>query len=402
LVITDLPFQATRPDGPSPGPLSRPWRAPLALTAGLLALGLGACSPARVTEATRVLEDLSAGPQPSALKRSTPDPERSRTAYTVAGREHVGDLYLPGERAKAALVLVPGAAPAGRDDPRLVAFARTLARARFAVLVPEIANLRAMRIGPGDSLQIADAVAQLAEGPHGGSAACVGIFALSYAAGPAVLAALRDDTRTSVCFVVTVGGYYDMTAVTTFFTTGRYRARPGAEWRHLQPNAYGKWLFLRNNAERIADLKDRVSLRLLAERKLNDLEADIADLAANLGPEGRAVLELLTNQDPDRVPALIAALPAAVRQDMAALDLKTQDLSALRAQLILIHGRDDAIIPYTESRALAAAAPPGQSDLYVTGSLTHVDLGPGDLIETLTLWRAVYRVLQARDELAGR
>jgi pimeloyl-ACP methyl ester carboxylesterase len=193
-----------------------------------------------------------------------------------------------------------------------------------------------------------------------------------------------------------------MTAVTTFFTTGRYRAGPEAEWRHLQPNAYGKWLFLRNNAERIADLEDRVRLGLMAERKLQDLDAPIADLAADLGPEGRAVHGLLTNQDPDQVPALIAALPASLRQDMAALDLKTQDLSELRAKLILIHGRDDAIIPFTESQALAAAVPPGQSDLYVTGSLTHVDLGTGDLIETLTLWRAVYRVLRARDKLAGR
>jgi pimeloyl-ACP methyl ester carboxylesterase len=298
------------------------------------------------------------------------------------------------------MVLVPGAAPAGRNDPRLVAFAQTLARARFAVLVPEIANLRAMKVGPGDALQIADAVAHLVTGPHGAPAACVGIFALSYGAGPAVLAALRDGTRTSVCFVVTVGGYYDMTAVTTFFTTGRYRAGPEAEWRHLQPNAYGKWLFLRNNAERIADLEDRVRLGLMAERKLQDLDVPIADLAADLGPEGRAVHGLLTNQDPDQVPALIAALPASLRQDMAALDLKTQDLSELRAKLILIHGRDDAIIPFTESQALAAAVPPGQSDLYVTGSLTHVDLGTGDLIETLTLWRAVYRVLRARDRQA--
>jgi len=401
LVITDLPSQGPRPDTPSRDRLWRRWRAPLGLIAGLVALGLGACSPARVVEATRVLEDLSAGTGPSALKRNTPSPRRSQTAYTVAGREHLGDLYLPGERAKAALVLVPGAAPAGRDDPRLVAFARTLARARFVVLVPEIANLRVMKVGPGDALQIADAVAHLAQGPYGGSAACVGIFALSYGAGPAVLAALRDDTRTSVCFVVTVGGYYDMTAVTTFFTTGRYRAGPDVEWRYLQPNAYGKWLFLRNNVERIADLEDRVRLGLMAERKLQDLKAPIADLVANLGPEGQAVHALLTNQDPDQVPALIAALPDAVRQDMAALDLKSRDLSALRAQLILIHGRDDAIIPYTESQALAAAVPPGQSDLYATGSLTHVDLGPGGLIETLTLWRAVHRVLQARDELAA-
>ncbi|MEE8623188.1 MAG: alpha/beta hydrolase, partial [Alphaproteobacteria bacterium] len=81
--------------------------------------------------------------------------------------------------------------------------------------------------------------------------------------------------------------------------------------------------------------------------------------------------------------------------DMAALDLKKQDFSKLAARLILVHGRDDAIIPYSESEALAAVAP--RADLYVVDSLAHVDLGLGGLVDTIVLWRAVYRLLAERD-----
>ncbi|MFQ5985638.1 MAG: alpha/beta fold hydrolase, partial [Alphaproteobacteria bacterium] len=212
---------------------------------------------------------------------------------------------------------------------------------------------------------------------------------------PALLAALDEDTRERVRFVLAIGGYYDIEAVVTFFTTGYFRERPDGPWRHRTPNAYGKWIFVRNNADRLTDHAERATLAAMAERKLENPKAEIGDLVAKLGPEGRAVHALLVNDDPQRAPALIAALPGAVRADMFALDLKNQDLSKLAARLILVHGRDDAIIPYSESKALAAVAP--QAELYVVDSLAHVDLGLSGLIDTVILWGAVYRLLAERD-----
>ena len=87
-----------------------------------------------------------------------------------------------------------------------------------------------------------------------------------------------------------------------------------------------------------------------------------------------------------------------MRADIAALDLKRRDLSKLSARLILVHGRDDAIIPYSESKALAAAVPEGQAALYVVDNLAHVDLGAAGLVDILILWRAAYRLLSEREE----
>ena len=157
----------------------------------LLAIGLGACSPPRAIEAAHVLADLGAGPREAA--QTGPQPTRLIIASPQPGGIF-GDLYWPADRAGAALVLVPGAVPEGKDDPRLVAFADTLARARFAVLVPEIPNLRTLHVGPHDADSIARAIEQLASCFPPARQPGVGLVAISYAAGPALLAALRPDT----------------------------------------------------------------------------------------------------------------------------------------------------------------------------------------------------------------
>ena len=395
-------------------PGGRPWarpgipagsrRLPVVLLVVLAAAWLGACTSPRGLEAWRLLDDLAAGAGPSALKAATPEPRRIAVSYRVEERSHAGDLYRPGEPARAALVLVPGAAPQGKDDPRLVAVARSLARARFLVLVPEIANLRALKLRPEDAGAVADALRHLSArtGGSGGAGAgapegSVGLVAISYATGPAVLAALEPDLRARVRFLVAVGGYYDIEALVTFFTTGHYRPAPDLPWEKAEPNPYGKWIFLRSNAQRVEAARDRVLLLAMAQRKLDDLGAGLDDLTARLGPEGRAVHALLVNRDPGAVPGLIAALPPGVRRDLAALDLKRRDLGSLAAEAILIHGRNDAVIPYSESKALAAALAPERARLTLVDNLAHVELGPAGVGDSLRLWRTAYRVLSLRD-----
>ena len=359
------------------------------MVAAVVAAATNACSPTRTFEALGLLRALAGSGDP----RASTEPAPRAITYAVAGDRRHADLYDLGA-ARAALVLVPGAAPAGKDHPRLVAFAKTLARARFAVLVPDIANLRALNVRPADANEIAQAARHLMD--RSGRSK-VGVVAISYAAGPAILAALENSTGAQVSFILAIGGYYDLEAVITFFTTGHYRG-PGAEaWRHRSPNAHGKWIFVKNNAVRIKDPSDSALLAEMAERKLVDLDTDVNDLVARLGPEGQRVNALLTNDDPNAVPRLIAALPTAVRSDIARLDLSHRDLRPLKARLILVHGRNDPIIPHTESEALAAALPSGQVDLYLVDHLAHVELGPIGLLDSLTLVRAVYRVLGERD-----
>ena len=114
-------------------------------------------------EAATLLADIAAVDGPSRLNAITPEPVRLLIAYrgSTAG-DAIADLYEPAEQPRGAVVLVPGLTPYGKDDPRLVSFARSLARDRFLVLVPEIANTRLLKVSAADSAIIADAIEELA------------------------------------------------------------------------------------------------------------------------------------------------------------------------------------------------------------------------------------------------
>ncbi len=86
---------------------------------------------------------------------------------------------------------------------------------------------------------------------------------------------------------------------------------------------------------------------------------------------------------------------------MEALNLANKNLSQLRANLILLHGTDDTIIPYTESMALARAVKPGRAELFLIDGLAHVDVRPFRL-DRRALWRAVNSLLAQRSIPDGR
>jgi len=351
------------------------------LIGGIVALAVlvvAAWAVAPWVEAARVLVDLASGKGAAV--------ERLPVAYEVGGRRHRGDIYPTNGPSGVGLVIVPGAAQLGKDDPRLIGFASALARAGFIVLVPDIESQRALQVGPDNVTDVADSIDWMA-----GKLPRVGVAAISYAVGPTVLAGLREGDKLK--FLVGVGGYYDLDAVIGFFTTGWYQE--DGIWRKRQPNAYGKWVFVKSNAARLWDSGDRTLLELMANQRMADANAPIDALAQRLTPTGRSISDLLANTEHERVSALIDGLPPAIRDDIRALDLKGRDLSGLKAHLLLIHGRDDAIVPAGESRKLAAAVPSAR--LFIVDDLAHANWTPQTLGGMWGLLRAMRALLDQRD-----
>ena len=96
---------------------------------------LAGCAPELGdSDAALALEDIVTGDSPSRLKAQTPSPLQRTVNYTIDGRGNFADLYLSPQGARAGIVLIPGVVADGKDDRRLVALAKTLARLRFAVL----------------------------------------------------------------------------------------------------------------------------------------------------------------------------------------------------------------------------------------------------------------------------
>lgn len=354
--------------------------------AAVVALLLALASPPgrRGVEAGLLLADLAGHPL------FTPATTRQEVAYAVDGRPHMADLYDSGDGTS--LILVPGAAIAGKDDPRLVGLAHALARDGWRVLVPDIPGARALTVSAADARDIADAVRHATAAGNR-----TAVAAVSYAAVPALLAALEPDIAERVGVIAAIGPPFDAVRVVTFFTTGFWRAAPDRPWQRLEPNAYGKWVFVLSNTDRLDDSGDRALLAAMVRRKLADPSAAIADLSLRLGPQGRSVMALLDNRDPEQVPVLLSALPPGLGAEIVRLDLARRDLSGLRADVLVIHGADDRIVPVGEGVALAGAVP--HSSLHVLDNLAHADLKAMGLADSVTLWRAVHRLLEWRDRM---
>ncbi len=373
----------------------------LAILAAFLALAplLAGCFSPQSREAMRVLSDIDAASGPSELKSMTPAPARTTISYDIAGRAYLADLYHPRQPIGAGLVLVPGFTPHGKDDARLVNLALSLSRARFLVLVPDLRGPREMRVRLEDSRGIADAAIHLAQmdllrGQQG-----VGVVAISYAAGLAILATVENGAAAPIRFLVSIGGYYDTTVLATFVTTGRFRRSSGSRWQSRDPHPAAKWFFLAGNIGLLDDAADRSALLAIAERRMDNPDAPVGDFAARLGPEGRTLLDLLENSNPDRVEALLRKLPGRIQTQLQQLSLRNHDLSHLAGRLLLVHGREDSMIPYTESMALAAAVPGSQ--LFLIDGFSHIDSDGVGFTGQLQLIDAMQALLDRRIEGDG-
>lgn len=366
------------------------------LIAGVAAAAIAVAAighPVRWTEAALLALDIGAGGRPSLWQDVTVAPRSTTVRWSVAGRVVEADVYTPADRVRAALVLAPGATALGRDEPRLVALAGSLARGGFVVVVPELPAVRRLALSRADADGLADALRALRQNRPG---VTLGIAAISYGVGPAVIATLEPDLNGAVDFVLGIGGYHNTDEVIRFITTGTYRRIGDGRLHRRTPHKYGRWAFMLANAERLPQPAQADLLKAAARRRIDDPGADTADLRARMDPGARAVLDLVENGDPDRVPALLAALPEPVRTAIDALNLALHDLRSLKARLILIHGLDDAVIPFTESEALAAAAPAGATSLYLVDEIGHVAFNAVTVTNAWAVWSAANRVLAER------
>jgi fermentation-respiration switch protein FrsA (DUF1100 family) len=295
------------------------------------------------------------------------------------------DLWLPGGRPRGprpGLVLVHGLTPQGKDDPRLVWTAALLARAGYAVAVPELPALRAQRLRPDDAWVVRDTLEGLRAHPHVRPQPAA-VIAVSVGLGPVALALADPVVAARVRLLLTLGGYAESRELIRYFTTGAYAYGETAGQTPIDSGL--AWAFLARNLDLVSDARDRAAVMAAVEGRAGDAEG---------GPAARAVLALLRNHEPERVDALLGALPPETRALLDALS-PARHLSGLRTRLLLVHGRDDPAVPFTESLRLAAAAP-GHSRLVLVGLVGHVEgQAPawrrlGDLVR---LWSVCYELL---------
>ena len=108
-----------------------------------------------------------------------------------------------------AILVVPGAAPRGNDEPLLRNFGMTLARAGYLVMIPEFPFLKAGRFETSATKQIDAAFARVRELPATRDRN-VGAFGVSVGGGMLLVAAGREPAIGRAAFIAILGAYYDI------------------------------------------------------------------------------------------------------------------------------------------------------------------------------------------------
>jgi dienelactone hydrolase len=264
------------------------------------------------------------------------------------------DLYVrPALRRAPGLVLVHGLSPEGKDDARLREAAGQLARAGWAVAVPTVRGLTALRLRPDDSGAVGASVQALRAAGY----PRVAILGVSLGAGPALLAAAEPGLAGDVSAVLALGGYASAVELLRYTLTGAYA---------------------------FAQLSGRASVHEEAIAQFARANTELVDGA------GR---RLVDNRDPVAFDGLVDALPRPTRELLDALS-PGRVLGGLHAPLFLVHGRQDPAVPFTESlrlrtAALAAGRPVRAA---IVGAVGHVEAGShaSNLADLARLWATLY------------
>lgn len=196
----------------------------------------------------------------------------------------------------------------------------------------------------------------------------VSVLGVSVGAGPALLAAADPRVANRVGTVLSLGGYASAVELLRYFLTGAYAY--GEISGRVAPQPDAARLFLRANLDLLKNAEDRRALDAW-------LATGGSRPPARLTPDGEAVMRLVENRDPGKVDGLVQALPPDLQRLLARLSPE-HVAGRIRGRLLLIHGRRDPAVPFTESLRLAAAARgnPG-TRLVLVGVLMHVE--PGDM-----------------------
>lgn len=279
----------------------------------------------------------------------TPAPLHERVVFSTPGGPREGDLYRPlGEGPFPAVLLFLGVAPAGADDPRVVDLGDALARSGMAVLwywSPSFAERRV----DGDEIDNLVAAFHYLQSRSEVDAERVGMGGFCVGASFVLVASAQDAVREEVAFVNAFGPYFDARDLVRAIVSKTRFDEGTRETLWWDPDPLAREVVLRHLIESVVDAAEAETLwqaYLAGDEELREV--------AGLSPEAESVRRLLEGGSLDAVDAQIADLPSGLLEDLASVSPATY-VDRIAAPVLVMHDRDDRLVPVEESQRLTQA-----------------------------------------------
>jgi len=295
------------------------------------------------------------------------DPTRQEVTYPLASGRGVADLYVPARgNDHSAVLLFLGVNPAGRDDERVVGLAEGFARAGVVVMIPWSDTMTQKRIAVEEIDNLVMGF-QYLRGLDMVDPDRVGMGGFCVGASLATVAAQDPRIRGDVEFINFFGGYFDaLDLVKSVVTRSRFYGNEVEPWN---PDKLSVEVVTSHLIEGIGDLDERALLTQVFVQGTVGPNID----PEKLSPEAQAVYTLLNSPAFEEVDGLLARLPAEIRDSLALISPSSR-IYELQARVLIMHDREDDLVPSEESRRLAEALGPDRETYYTEFSLfQHLD-----------------------------
>ena len=317
-------------------------------------------------------------------------PAAGGTTQAVRARE-----YLPSGRADApALIVLHGVHHLGIDEPRLEAFATSIAKCGIRVLTPELPDIKDYHVDASSIRTIGESAKWFAgrtDGP-------VGVVGLSFSGGLALVAAGEPEYKDAFKFALAVGAQDSMSRVAEYYRTGR-DPRPNGSVEELKPHEYGPLVLEYEYVEDFVPANDVAAIKTVLRAHLyEDVAAEKTTMEA-LTPAQQAEAKDLMDTKSDKTQELLAASNEKNAGELAGLSPHGR-LETLTVPVYLLHGEADNIIPSAETLWMATELPHSTlKAALVSPVISHIDFESSQptLIDEWRLIHFFAQVMQAAE-----
>ncbi len=271
------------------------------------------------------------------------------------------------------LLLIHGVHWKGYREPRLIHFARNLARMGYTVVTPDIEDLRNYDLRPRAVDDIERSAAWvLNESGIARDGEQIGLLGISFGGGLCLSAASRAGLAGRVAFVFSFGGHGDMNRTLDYLVTGRM---PGGEERPA--HVYGQAVVLRHFAALFVPADQVEDFRKVVFKYLRGEKKAVRKTLGSLGSESRSIVEMLLERDGDALGDILVSKRREFTIEKAMSPVLEDPPDC---PLFLLHGAADNVIPPSETRLVHRWASRGtESTALVSELIKHVDLDGGEI-----------------------
>lgn len=297
--------------------------------------------------------------------------DEERLSFDRAGERVAARLYTPRGVANApGVVLVHGVHHRGIEEVRLERFARAVAGAGVVVMTPEVKELSDYKVAPR-SIDTVGAAVEALRGRLG--VGKVGLMGMSFGGGISLLAAADQRFADRVSFVVAVGAHDDLGRVSRFFVNDE-TPEPGGAIRKLRAHDYGVMVLVYSHVEDFFPAGDVPAARDALRSWLHEERDEARKVMTALSPGSKTKLETLFESGAGPMKDELLAEIDRHASDMAEVSPHGR-LASIRANVYLLHGEGDTVIPSTETLWLAQDVPPSRlKSALVSPAIEHVEL----------------------------